>query len=117
MVTQNHFVIPATVFEKFRFQRVSLKPLFNVIVHKCTTNAARSEMSIMPLGRVDSQLSDVIARCENVIQPLKRERDGGDQGLGAEWRAHDRRRARRHLPTDRTVNSGPIFWYREVQLD
>ena len=27
MVTQNHFVIPATVLEKFIFQRVSLLPL------------------------------------------------------------------------------------------
>ena len=31
MVTQNHFVIPATVLEKFRFQRVSLEPLSTVI--------------------------------------------------------------------------------------
>ena len=30
MVTQNHFVIPATVLEKFRFQRVSLLPLSTV---------------------------------------------------------------------------------------
>ena len=31
MVTQNHFEMPATVLEKFRFQRLSLKPLSTVI--------------------------------------------------------------------------------------
>ena len=34
MVTQNHFVMPATDLEKFRFQRVSLLPLKTVTLYR-----------------------------------------------------------------------------------